>query len=453
MNKKFSVLVNKRIKKFNKTIIPPGDKSISNRFFFIASQAMGISEAKGILEAEDVLNNIKIFQKLGVQIIKKKNVYYVHGNGLKSLVTKDNLKIYAGNAGTVARCIMGLLAPYPHKITILGDPSLSRRDFFRCIAPLEKFGCSFQPKGKTTLPLTMTGTNWLLPLDNYELVHPSAQVKTCCIFASLLSPGISTIKEPISLASRSHTEILLKHVKAGLQIKRYKKFTLLKIRGLKDFKSFKLDVPGDMSAAAFFIVLTLLNKNSIITLKNVNLNPFRIGLIKIIKQMGGKLFIKNKKTICGEKRGNIIVKSSNLKSINCSASIAAKMIDEYPIAMICAAKAKGISNFYGLEELNRKESERLNVCNKILNQIGVRTKLGKDKIKIYGNPNLKLDKSYTINTYRDHRIAKMAFVAAQAFVSKGNVIIKNFENVNTSFPGFLKLMKQLNCNYEIKKNT
>lgn len=452
MYKKFSVLVNKRTKKFNTTIFPPGDKSISNRFFFIASQAMGISKAKGILEAEDVLNNIKIFQKLGVKILKKKNVYYVYGNGLSSLVIKDNIKIYAGNAGTVARCMMGLLAPYPKKIHIFGDASLSRRDFYRCIEPLEKFGCSFHPKGKTTLPLTMTGSNWLTPLNNYELTYPSAQVKTCCIFASLLSPGISTIKELNHLASRTHTEILLNYVNAGIEVKKFKKFKLLKINGLKNYKSFKLDVPGDVSAAAFFIALSLLTKNSKVKIKNVNLNPFRTGFIKIIKLMQGKVFIKNKKVVCGEQRGDIIVKGSNLKSINCPSSISAKMIDEYPIAMICAAKAKGVSNFYGLEELNKKESKRLNVCNEILNKIGIKTKLGKDKIKIYGNPNLKLDKSYIINTYNDHRIAKTAFVAGQAFIDKGNMLIKNFENVNTSFPNFLKIMKKLNCKYEIKKN-
>lgn len=451
MYKNFSVLVNKRVKKFNTIITPPGDKSISNRFFFIASQAMGISEAKGILEAGDVLNNIKIFKKLGVKIVKKKKTYYVYGNGLKSLILKNNLKIYAGNAGTVARCILGLLAPYPNKITLSGDKSLSRRDFFRCIEPLEKIGCYFHPKGRTTLPLNMTGTNWMVPLENYELTLPSAQVKTCCIFASLLAPGISTIKEPILLASRTHTEILLKYVKAGLQIKKNKNFNLIKVKGLKDFQSFKLDVPGDISAAAFFIVLTLLSENSKIKINNVNLNPFRTGLIKMIKKMGGSLLVKNQKIVCGEKRGDLIVKSSKLKSINCASSMSAKMIDEYPVAMICAAKAKGVSNFYGLEELNRKESKRLDICNQILNYIGVKTKLGKDKIKIYGNPNLKLDKSYVINTFRDHRIAKMAFVVAQTFISKGNITIKNFENVNTSFPGFLKLMKQLNCKYEIKK--
>jgi 3-phosphoshikimate 1-carboxyvinyltransferase len=451
MHKKFSVLVNKPAKNFNKTITPPGDKSISNRFFFIASQAMGISEAKGILEAGDVLNNIRIFRKLGVKIIKKKKKYYVYGNGLKSLILKNNLKIYAGNAGTVARCILGLLAPYPSRVNLSGDKSLSRRDFFRCIEPLEKIGCYFHPKGKTTLPLNMTGTNWILPFENYELVLPSAQVKTCCIFASLSSPGISTIKEPLSLASRNHTEILLKYVKAGLEIKKNQKFNLIKIKGLKDFQSFKLDVPGDISAAAFFIVLTLLSKNSKIKINNVNLNPFRTGLIKVIKKMGGSLVIKNQKIICGEKRGDLFVKSSKLKSINCPSSMSAKMIDEYPVAMICAAKAKGISNFYGLEELNRKESKRLDICNQILNYIGVKTKLGKDKIKIYGNPNLKLEKSYVINTFRDHRIAKMAFVIAQTFISEGSVKIKNFENVNTSFPGFLKLMGRLNCKYELKK--
>jgi len=452
MIKKFSVLINKKIEKFNNTISPPGDKSISNRFFFIASQAVGVSTAEGILEGEDVLNNIKIFKQLGVKIIKKNKIYYVYGNGLKSLKTKENLKIYAGNAGTVARCIMGLLVPYLESINISGDSSLSRRDFYRCIEPLEKFGCSFYPKGKTTLPLKMKGTDWLLPLNNYELKYPSAQVKTCCIFASLMSPGISTIIEPLKLASRTHTEILLKYIGADIKVKKNKNFNLIKVKGLNDFKAFDLKVPGDTSAAAFFIALATLNKDSKIKIVNVNLNPFRTGFINLIKKMGGKILIKNKKKVCGEKKGNIIIRSANLRSINCPASMATKMIDEYPIAMLCAAKAKGVSNFYGLDELNKKESKRLDVCNNFLNQIGIKTKLGKNKIKIYGNPNLQLNKSYVINTYKDHRIAKMAFVAAQTLVMKGSVTIKNFENVNTSFPEFLKLMKKCNCKYEIKKN-
>ena len=452
MIRKFSVSIDKKIKKFNKTILPPGDKSISNRFFFIASQATGISKAEGILEAEDVLNNIKILKKLGVKIIKKNKVFYVYGNGLKSLIIKENLKIYAGNAGTVARCIMGLLAPYPKTFNISGDSSLSRRDFYRCIEPLEKFGCSFLPRGKTTLPLKMKGTNWILPLNNYKLNYPSAQVKTCCIFASLMSPGISTIIEPLKLTARTHTEILLKYVGADIEVKKNKNFNLIKVRGLKDFKAFNVKIPGDMSAAAFFIALTTLSKNSKIKINNVNLNPFRTGFLSIIKKMGGKISIIDEKNVCGEKRGNLIVKSSNLRSINCPASIAAKMIDEYPIAMLCAAKAKGVSNFYGLEELNKKESKRLNVCNKFLNQIGIKTKLGKDKIKIFGNPDLQINKPYTIKTHKDHRIAKMAFVAGQIFVSKGELKIKNFENVNTSFPEFLKIMKKLSCKYEIKKN-
>ena len=316
---------------------------------------------------------------------------------------------------------MGLLAPYPETFNIFGDSSLSRRDFYRCIEPLEKFGCSFLPKGKTTLPLKMKGTDWMLPLDNYKLSYPSAQVKTCCIFASLMSPGISTIIEPLKLASRTHTEILLKYAGADIEIKRNKNFNLIKVRGLKDFKAFNIKIPGDMSAAAFFIALTTLSKNSKIKINNVNLNPFRAGFLKIIKKMGGKVYITDEKNVCGEKRGNLIVKSSNLHSINCPASIAARMIDEYPIAMLCAAKAKGVSNFYGLEELNKKESKRLNVCNKFLNQIGIKTKLGKDKIKIFGNPDLQINKSYTIKTYKDHRIAKNGICGRTNFCFSGKI--------------------------------
>ena len=186
--KSFSIIVKKKINKFNKSIFVEGDKSISHRALLISSQAYGVSKLRGILEAEDVLNTIKALRKLGVKIIKYKNIYHIYGNGLGSLKTKNNLTINAGNSGTLARLLMGLLTTYPHKIKIIGDKSLSKRPMGRVITPLERFGCSFT-KNKKTLPLYITGTEMPLATKHEEKIG-SAQVKSSIIFASLNSPGI-----------------------------------------------------------------------------------------------------------------------------------------------------------------------------------------------------------------------------------------------------------------------
>ena len=249
--------------------------------------------------------------------------------------------------------------------------------------------------------------------------------------------------------SRDHTENILKFIKVKIKIKKFKTYNLISIEGQKDFKAFDLNIPGDISSAAFFIVLTLLGKHSLIKIKNINLNPTRTGIIIILKKMNAKIKLINIKTKCGEKVGDIVVKSSTLKSINCSASLVPSTIDEFTILMIAAAKAKGITTFSGLGELNKKESPRLNLMNSILNQIGIKTKLKQETIKIIGNPKINLNKSYIINTHFDHRVCMSVFVMCQIF--GGQIKIKNFNSVVTSFPNFLNLMKQLGAKYEIKK--
>ena len=241
---------------------------------------------------------------------------------------------------------------------------------------------------------------------------------------------------------------MLKFARAGIKVKKNKTHNLISIEGQKDFKAFDLSIPGDISSAAFFVVLTLLNKDSIIKIKNINLNNTRIGFIKILKKMNSQIKIINIKTVCEEKVGDIIVKSSNLRSVNCPASLAPSMIDEMPVLMVAAAAAKGTSTFSGLGELNKKESPRLNIMNSILNRIGIKTKLKKESIKIFGNPNINLGKFYEINV-NDHRICMTAFVLGQTF--GGKIKIKNCNSIATSFPNFLNLMKQLGAKYEIKK--
>ena len=444
--KSFSVVVKKKINKFDKSIFVEGDKSISHRALLISSQAYGISKLKGILRAEDIFNTINALKKLGVKIIKNKNAYHVYGNGLGSFRTKNNLTINAGNSGTLARLLMGFLATYPHKIKITGDKSLSKRPMGRIITPLEKFGCTFEPKDKKTLPIYITGSEMPIPISHKEEIG-SAQLKSSIIFASLNTPGISKIKE--LKKSRNHTENMLKFTGAKIKIKKFKTYNIISIEGQKDFKAFDLNIPGDISSAAFFIVLTILAKHSIIKIKNINLNPTRTGLIIILKKMNAKIKLMNIKTKCGEKVGDIVVKSSTLKSINCPASLVPSTIDEFTILMIAAAKAKGITTFTGLGELNKKESPRLNLMNSILNQVGIKTRLKQETIKIIGKPKINLNKSYIINTHFDHRICMSVFVMCQIF--GGQIKIKDFHSVATSFPNFLNLMKRLGAKYEIKK--
>ena len=276
----------------------------------------------------------------------------------------------------------------------------------------------------------------------------SGQIKGGLVLASLTCPGISTIKE--FKKSRDHTEKMLKFAGAGIKIKKFKNYNLISIEGQKDFKAFNLTVGGDPSSAFMLIGLTLLSKNSQLKIKSVNLNPTRLGALKILKNMGGQIILENVRFQCKERIGDIIIKSSNLKSVNCSASIVPFAIDELPIIFLCAAKAKGISIFRSVGELEKKESPRLSLMNKILNQIGIKTKLKGDSIKIYGNPYLALNKSYRLKTAYDHRLSMVGIILGLTF--GGKIIVEDCHSIATSFPNFLNLMKKkLNAKYKIEK--
>ena len=446
--KSFSIQINSRIEKFKKKIqLDSGCKSISHRFFLIAARGTGISKAKNILESEDIFVTIKALKKLGVKIFKKKNTYYCIGCGLDSFYNKKKISIHLGNSGSTARMLAGLLSTFPKKILLKGDKSLNKRDMSR-IFQLEKFGASFSPKNKTKLPLCITGSE--LPVaGRFTESLGSAQVKSSLIFGALSSYGQTVINEKIK--SRDHTEIMLKECKAAIKVKKNKNSNIIVIDGKKDYESLNISVPNDPSSAAFFVVIAILSEKSKIKLLDVNINSFRIGLFLILKKMGAKIKFANIKTINGEKRGNIIAESSSLKSINCPANLAPSYIDEAPLAFLCSAKSKGISVYKGLLELNKKESQRLDVCNKMLNTIGIKTSLKKDSIKIWGNPNINIKKTLTFETFGDHRIAMLSHVIGAAFLSQGKILIRNCETIKTSFPNWFKCLKKINLKYEVKK--
>ncbi len=432
------VNINNKIKPFKKKIEVSGDKSLSIRWALLASQAIGKSKAYNLLRSEDVLNTLKGLEKLGVKISLNKNFCEINGVGINGFNYKKNLTIYAGNSGTFGRLILALLIKSPYKIKLTGDKSLSRRDFSRVTSPLKEFGANFYPTNKSKLPLYIQGTNFVRPIKYFEK-KGSAQIKSCIMLAALNAPGATKIK---ARKSRNHTEILYKFLKLPIKVISKKKIDLIEINGEKKIYPINYNIPSDISSSAFFIVLTLLSSKSYLTIKNVNINSSRIGCINILNKMGANIILKNKKNYKGEKTADIHIKSKkSFKPINCPIKYNSSAIDEFLIIFLVAAKAKGVSYFKGLDELNQKESPRLKLGSKILNMIGIKTKLTKSSIKIYGNPNLELKKKIEIkNFFKDHRV--MAFCAIAALTLGGKWKIFDPESIKTSFPSFFKILKK-----------
>jgi len=435
-----TLLIKNKIKKFNSKIRVTGDKSLSIRWVLLASQATGKSKAYNLLMSEDVLAAINSIKKLGIKVKIYKDYCEIFGNGINGFNFKKNLIIDAKNSGTLGRLILGLLIKSPKKIKLVGDKSLSKRDFSRVTKPLQEFGAKFYYKKKNKLPLSILGSSSVSGI-NYLENRGSAQCKSSVMFAALNSSGTTTIK---AKKSRNHTELLFKYLKIDIKVKKTKRYDFIKIKQPKKIPSFNYQIPGDISSSAFFIALTTLADDSKLLIKNVNINFSRIGVITILKKMGAKILLKNKKNYRGERISDIFIKSSKkLKAINCSSKLNSSAIDEFLIIFLIAARAKGISYFKDIAELNQKESPRLNWGSKILNMMGVRTELTKDSIKIYGQPNLEIKKLITIKGYlKDHRIFMMSTIAA--LTCGGEWKIHDRNSINTSFPTFLKLINKLN---------
>jgi 3-phosphoshikimate 1-carboxyvinyltransferase len=447
MKKKFSVSVNKKIEKFNKKIKIPGDKSCSIRAVLLASQCIGISKIKNLLESEDVLNCINALKiSLGVKIIKKNNIYQVYGNGLNSFKVKKKItKIYVGNSGTFARLLFGLLSTYPRKFYLYGDQSINKRDFTRVTQPLEKIGAFFYPRNKKTLPLIIEGTNMPLAQKHIEN-RGSAQVKGLILMSALSTPGITAIEE--KKISRNHTELFLKKINADIKVRRLKKGNLITLEGQKNLYSFNYTVSSDPSSAAFLIALTLLTPKSKLVIHNVLCNDTRIFFLKILKNVNANIKINNLRKISGELVGSITISSSKLRPINISKDIG-KFIDELPILFVIAALTKGISKFDNVGDLKNKESNRLLECKKILIQAGIKCKITKDSMVIYGKDKIEnQNKLILTKTKGDHRICMSSVILS--LVTGIRTKIENFETVNTSFPGFIPLIKNLGGNIVIE---
>jgi 3-phosphoshikimate 1-carboxyvinyltransferase len=434
-----TLVLKRKIKKFDKTVSVSGDKSISIRWVLFSSLAKGTSVAKNLLISEDVLAAIKAIRKLGIKVILNKNVCKIYGKGVNGYKYKKNLTINAENSGTLGRLILGLLVNTSETIKLVGDKSLSKRDFKRISDPLQKFGANLKLYKNKNLPLKILGSTNLKPIRYFEK-KGSAQCKSAVIFAGMRTNGKTLIK---AKKSRNHTELLCKYLKLPLKVKKKKNYDLIEIEKVKKIKPLNYEIPSDISSAAFFIVLTALSTNSRLLIKNVNINPSRIGIITILKKMGVNIQFKNKKIYKGELVADIsIVSTKKLKAINCPTKLNSGAIDEFLIIFLVAAKAGGVSYFKDIGELNQKESPRLKWGTKILNKMGIKTITTDSSIKIFGNPYLKINKKIVIKDYlKDHRVFMTSVIAASIFGGRWDIHDK--ESIKTSFPTFLDIINGL----------
>lgn len=424
MKQKFS-----NISKVRGELSLPGDKSISHRALIFSALADGKSSINNLADSQDVNTTIECFVKLGVNIDKTDEVYRIEGAGINGFIEPDS-PLYCGNSGTTSRLISGVLAIQDFPTVITGDESLSNRPMGRILEPLEKMGCKIKSTdGK--LPLHFLASDRIKAID-YILPVPSAQVKGAVLLAGLHSEEFTTVEEN-NLYTRDHTERMLN---LPVEITRGKKIT--KISSAFYPKPADYFIPGDISTAAFFIVLALLSKNSNILLRNISLNETRTNFLNLLISMGAEIRITPKGNSNNEPYGDVIVKSSELKNIEIDPDIIPGLIDEIPILSIAGALAENNFIVRGAKELRVKESDRINSICLNLTKAGFDITEFDDGFSISG----KLKSGYkSFESYDDHRIA-MAFSVLASLMEQGSEV-NGFECVSVSNPNFLNQLTSI----------
>ena len=412
----------------------PGDKSISHRAVIVASQAEGISEIRNLSNCLDVHKTITSLLQSGTKITRNSKTTYVHSEGLANFNFLDN-SLYIGNSGTATRLLMGLFASSQYKLTFYGDSLAETRPISRLIEPLSLMGATFTTESDDILPLTMIG-NIDLKAINYKLNIPSSQVKSAILLAALNVKGTTILTE--SQRTRNHTEIILKYFGADITIKD----NIVSITGQKKLTPKIIDIPGDPSSAAFITVAALCIADSCICLKNICINQQRIGFYNILRQMGANIEFQNIRNTYGEEVADIKICASKLKGINIPPELAPSMIDEYPILAIACSFASGATVMYGIDELKYKESNRMDAIFIELSKCGIEVERGDDWIAIKGT-NGHIKGGVSVACHRDHRMSMSLIVAG--LISEDGLEIDDIDIINTSFPEFFSILKELNC--------
>lgn len=416
----------------------PGDKSISHRALLIGALAVGETVIEGLLEGEDVLCMAAALRALGARIERDDGgVWRVMGVGLGGLREPETV-LDMGNSGTAARLLMGVLASHPLTAFLTGDASLRRRPMARVRHPLEQTGARIVAREGGRMPLALVGTGEPLPIT-YRLPVASAQVKSAVLLAGLNAPGKTTAVE--TQPTRDHTERMLRHFGAEVEtVEEADGALAVTVTGQPELTGRHVEVPADISSAAFPLVAALVTPGSGITLRGVGMNPRRTGLVDTLVEMGADIGRSNEKEVAGEPVADLHVKSGALTGVVVPAARAPSMIDEYPILAVAAAVAGGTTVMHGLGELRVKESDRLAVMARGLADCGVAVEEGADSLVVHGSGGAAPGGG-KVATELDHRIAMSFLVLGMA--AEMPVSIDDAAPIDTSFPGFVELMKGL----------
>ena len=414
----------------------PGDKSISHRAIMLASLANGNSEISGFLEGEDCLATIEVFKNMGVNISKNEEKFVVEGRGLHGLASPSSPLDFR-NSGTSVRLCSGVLAAQQFSSILLGDSSLSSRPMTRITEPLELMGANTISTEEGTLPIRIEPVESLKSIK-YSLPVASAQVKSCILFAGLYSKGITEIEEKVT--TRDHTERMLNQFGIPIDISQSKAAKIIRMSRVEVINPSNIYICGDFSSASFFILAALITPNSELLLKNVGVNPTRIGFLHALKHMGANIELQNE-IDSFEPTADILVKTSNLQGITLNTNLVANMIDEMPAFFIAASLAEGTTKVKDAKELRTKESDRLQSMSEVLDSFGVKFQLKDDGIIINGLGKEGTFKASEINSFGDHRIAMASSIGSLR--ADGESTIIDCLNVNTSFPNFVDVCKQV----------
>lgn len=414
----------------------PGDKSISHRSIMLGAIADGVTTVEGFLEGEDALSTLKAFRAMGVKIEGPDNGRVViHGVGREGLKAPQG-ELDVGNSGTSMRLLAGLLAGQDFDVTMTGDVSLSKRPMERVAVPLRQMGAVVETGEGGRPPLTIRGGQPLKGID-YVLPMASAQVKSCVLLAGIYAEGETRTTEPAP--TRDHSERMLRGFGYPVDVDG----PVASLRGGGRLRGQHIDVPADISSAAFFMVAASITPGADITLEHVGINPTRIGVINILRAMGGDLVLSNEREVGGEPVADIRVRYAQLKGIDIPEDQVPLAIDEFPVLFVAAACAEGQTVLRGAEELRVKESDRIQVMADGLQTLGVSAEATEDGIVIQGG---QLGGG-EIDSHHDHRIA-MSFAVA-SLRANAEIRILDCDNVATSFPNFVLIANKLGMKIKV----
>jgi 3-phosphoshikimate 1-carboxyvinyltransferase len=408
----------------------PGDKSITHRAMMIASISEGVSEVVGFSRAADPLSTLACLRALGVESEFRGKSLLIHGRGFKNFI-KPRETLDAGNSGTTIRLLVGILAGQSFPSTITGDESLRRRPMKRVIDPLTQMGVKIESASGYRPPLHIRPAGGLRGID-YEMLIPSAQVKSSILLAGLHAEGRTRVYEP--LPTRDHTERML-----GLLVRRSNGAQVIEVEGGRTLVGRRFFVPGDVSAATFLIVAACIIPGSELVLEGIGLNPTRTAVIDVLRKMGADIAVEEERSPWTEPYGNVTVKPSSLRNVQIEPSLIPSLIDEIPALTIAGAVAKGRFEIRGASELRVKESDRVKSLCQNLRQLGVGVEEYEDGFAFEGEN--QLIPTVPLESYGDHRIGMAMGVAALIAGKKAEIV--GAECVDISFPGFWNLLKTL----------